>query len=34
MEIAEHGKLLLEDAATTISPAIVFQDHGHGEETA
>ena len=32
MEIAEHSELLLEDAATAISPAIVVaQDHGHGE---
>ena len=32
MEIAEHSKLLLEDAATAISPAVVVpQDHGHGE---
>ena len=32
MEIAEHSELLLENAATTISPAIVVpQDHGHGE---
>ena len=32
MEIAEHSELLLEDAATAISPAVVVpQDHGHGE---
>ena len=32
MEIAEHSKLLLEDAAIAISPAVVVsQDHGHGE---
>ena len=32
MEIAEHSKLLLEDAATAISPAVVVpQDHAHGE---
>ena len=32
MEIAEHSKLLLEDAATAISPSVVVpQDHGHGE---
>jgi hypothetical protein len=32
MEIAEHSALLLEDAATAISPAVVVpQDHGHGE---
>ena len=32
MEIAKNSKLLLEDAATTISPAVVVpQDHGHGE---
>ena len=32
MEIAEHSKLLLEDAATAISPAVVVpQDHRHGE---
>ena len=32
MEIAEHSQLLLEDAATAISPAVVVpQDHGHGE---
>ena len=32
MEIAEHSKLLLEDAATAISPAVVVpQDNGHGE---
>ena len=32
MEIAEHSELLLEDAATAISPAIVVpEDHGHGE---
>ena len=31
MEIAEHSELLLEDAATAISPAVVVpQDHGHG----
>ena len=32
MEIAEHSALLLEDAATAISPAgVVPQDHGNGE---
>ena len=32
MEIAEHSALLLEDAATAISPAVVVpQDHGHRE---
>ena len=32
MKIAEHSALLLEDAATAISPAVVVpQDHGHGE---
>ena len=32
MEIAQHSELLLEDAATAISPAVVVpQDHGHGE---
>ena len=32
MEIAEHSVLLLEDAATAISPAVVVpQDHGHRE---
>ena len=32
MEIAEHGALLLEDAATAITPAVVVpQDHGNGE---
>ena len=32
MKIAEHSKLLLEDAAIAISPAVVVsQDHGHGE---
>ncbi len=32
MEITEHSELLLEDAATAISPAVVVpQDHGHGE---
>ena len=32
MEIAEHSELLLEDAATAISPAVVVaQDHSHGE---
>ena len=32
MEIAEHSKLLLEDAATAISPSVVVpQDHGHRE---
>ena len=32
MEIAEHSELLLEDAATAISPAVVVpQDHGHGK---
>ena len=32
MEIAEQGELLLENAATRISPAIVVpQDYGHGE---
>ena len=32
MEIAEHSALLLEDAATAITPAVVVpQDHGHGE---
>ena len=32
MEIAEHSALLLEDAATVITPAVVVpQDHGHGE---
>ena len=31
MEIAEHSALLLEDAATAITPAVVVpQDHGHG----
>ena len=32
MEIAEHSALLLEDAATAITPTVVVpQDHGHGE---
>ena len=32
MEIAEHSELLLEDAATAISPAVVIpQDYGYGE---
>ena len=32
MKIAEHSKLLLEDAATAISAAVVVpQDNGHGE---
>ena len=32
MEIAEHSALLLEDAATSITPAVVVpEDHGHGE---
>ena len=32
MEIAEHSKLLLEDATTAISPAVVVpQDHAHWE---
>ena len=32
MKIAEHSELLLEDAATAISPTVVIpQDHGHGE---
>ena len=32
MEVAEHGALLLEDAAAAITPAVVVsQDHGHGE---
>ena len=32
MEIAEHGALLLENAATAIRPAVMVpQDHGHGE---
>ena len=32
MEIAEHSALLLEDAATAISPAVVVpQDHGNGK---
>ena len=32
MEIAEHSALLLEDAATAISPAVVVpQDHGNVE---
>ena len=32
MEIAEHSELLLEDAATAISPSVVVpQDHGHWE---
>ena len=32
MDIAEHSELLLENAATAISPAVVVpQDHGHGE---
>ena len=32
MEITEHSELLLEDAATAISPAVVVpQDHGNGE---
>ena len=32
MEIAEHSELLLKDAATAISPAVVVpQDHSHGE---
>ena len=32
MEIAEHSKLLLEDAATAISPAVMVpQDHGQRE---
>ena len=32
MEIAEHSKLLLEGAATAISPAVMVpQDHAHGE---
>ena len=32
MEIAEHSALLLEDAATAITPAVVVpEDHGHGE---
>ena len=32
MEIAEHSALLLEDAATAITPPVVVpQDHGHGE---
>ena len=32
MEIAEHSALLLEDAATAITPAVVVpQDHGHWE---
>ena len=32
MEIAEHSELLLEDAATAISPAVVVpQDHGNGK---
>ena len=32
MQISEHSQLLLEDAATTISPTVmVTQDYGHGE---
>ena len=32
MKIAEHSELLLEDAATAITPAVVVpQDHGYGE---
>ena len=32
MEIAEQRALLLEDAATAISPAVMVpQDHGHGK---
>ena len=32
MEIAEHSKLLLENAATAISPTVVVpQDHAHGK---
>ena len=32
MEIAEHSALLLEDAATAITPAVVVpQDHGYGK---
>ena len=35
MEIAEHSALLLEEAATAITAAVVVpQDHGHGEGKA